>query len=347
MPYPGQQVPQGFGGQSQGLSSPSASPAVGPSPVAQKAEQPKLAASLSPPAPAAPAKVVQSAALVAPQQAKVPVPTTAPNGAPRPPPATAAPAASPAITKPSPPVPQPAAPAKPRSYANPGPPLPAVTKKDVTDVEQLAKDLSRANMGTRRPSAGANEGVSVFGLAPNARRAQPAGAGRQLLPFGAPGAQAPEVPQSDFDFASSNANFKKDLGGEEEVVIPSAPEMFYDKKSSFFDSISSDIKSRSEGQGMRGDRGAERVKNLDTFGESGGSAYGGYGGRGRRGGRRGGYSGGGGGVSDVLFVPRKGRADSFCVAVPASSCGTVGDQRTSNDVAGARLACRTGESNSR
>ena len=176
------------------------------------------------------------------------------------------------------------------------------------DVEQLAKDMSRANMGTRRPSASAgNEGVSVFGLAPNARRAQPAGAGRQLLPFGAPAAQVPEVPQSDFDFASSNANFKKDLGGEqEEVVIPAAPEMFYDKKSSFFDSISSDIKSRSEGVGMRGDRGAERTKNLDTFGESGGSAYGGYEGRGRRGGRRGGYGGAGGGVSRLVLGVARG-----------------------------------------
>jgi protein LSM14 len=148
-----------------------------------------------------------------------------------------------------------------------------------------------------------------------------------------------EVPQEDFDFETSNAKFnKQDLAKEaiasgsplgspingnkpdpiatasnghaetEEVVIPPKPvEKGYDKKSSFFDNISSDLKDRTEqqqsggyvdGRAMRRD---ERTKNIDTFGQ--GSIDGGYRGRGRgrgrgfgRGGRgfRGGYRGRGG-----------------------------------------------------
>jgi protein LSM14 len=149
-----------------------------------------------------------------------------------------------------------------------------------------------------------------------------------------------EVPKEDFDFESSNAKFNKQelvkeaiatgspnpLGSpiangdngdplaaaganghtdveadkaDEDVVIPPA-DKGYDKKSSFFDNISSDLKDRVEaaqqqdagGPGFDGRamRSQERSKNLETFGQSnveGGGYRGGYRGRGR--GYRGGY----------------------------------------------------------
>jgi protein LSM14 len=133
--------------------------------------------------------------------------------------------------------------------------------------------------------------------------------------------KAIEVPKEDFDFESSNAKFNKEglakeanpasspvgnpngdnedvipatnghVNGEneEDVVIPPS-EKKYDKKSSFFDNISSDLKDRVEqakedgssfdGRAMRSQ---ERTKNLETFGQgSVDSGYrGGYRGRGR------------------------------------------------------------------
>jgi protein LSM14 len=144
-----------------------------------------------------------------------------------------------------------------------------------------------------------------------------------------------EVPTEDYDFESANAKFnKQDLvkqqiaSGEpmpsqqngavpepasnghtevEDVVIPAKPgaEKGYDKQSSFFDNISSDLKDRQvaqdgmiDGRAMRRD---ERNKNVDTFGQgSVDNGYrGGFRGRGRggRGFARGGPRGGG-------FAPR-------------------------------------------
>ncbi|KAF2491303.1 hypothetical protein BU16DRAFT_529854 [Lophium mytilinum] len=145
-----------------------------------------------------------------------------------------------------------------------------------------------------------------------------------------------EIPTTDYDFASANAKFnKKDLakeaiasgspiGGEvaspppvteaptnghsttngtaekaAEVVIPAST---YDKGSSFFDNISSELKDREEAMGRRlgGQefRTEERKRNLETFGQGSVDNYrGGYRGRGRgRGfGRgRGGFRGRGG-----------------------------------------------------
>ncbi|CAG8598104.1 15543_t:CDS:2 [Dentiscutata erythropus] len=113
------------------------------------------------------------------------------------------------------------------------------------------------------------------------------------------------VPQSDFDFESSNAKFNKDelvkevvkkiipnhdlkeencadgieLGPEEEeddVVIPPA-ESYYDKAKSFFDNISCETKERMEQQGPDGrglsvaerrqKQSEERRLNLETFGQ--------------------------------------------------------------------------------
>lgn len=136
-----------------------------------------------------------------------------------------------------------------------------------------------------------------------------------------------EVPKEDYDFESANAKFnKQDLvkdaiasgspigsptngetadtvaatnghhvdGTNDDVEIPPAAAdktSMYDKKSSFFDNISSDLKDRVEldsgiGRTMRAQ---ERTKNMETFGQSSvDRGGGGYRGRGRS---RGGYRG--------------------------------------------------------
>lgn len=155
-----------------------------------------------------------------------------------------------------------------------------------------------------------------------------------------------EVPTTDFDFETSNAKFNKQdlvkeaiasgspLGtptgdepklpvepesngheapAEREVVIPGAT---YNKSSSFFDNISSELKDRQaaqeDGRRMGGMefRSEERKKNYETFGQANveNGYRGGFRGRGRgrgfsRGGR--GFSGGRGG-----YAPR-GRGGSF------------------------------------
>ncbi|KAF2767321.1 hypothetical protein EJ03DRAFT_329346 [Teratosphaeria nubilosa] len=157
--------------------------------------------------------------------------------------------------------------------------------------------------------------------------------------------QTVEVPKEDYDFEGANAKFnKEDLvkeaiasgepltspangakedplsadanghkdGEGEDVVIPKA-EGSYNKKSSFFDNISSDLKDRMERDGGvdgRAIRQKERSQNMETFGQSNvdGGYRGGFRGRGRgrgfRGGRgfesRGrGYGRGRGGIEGV------------------------------------------------
>ena len=132
-----------------------------------------------------------------------------------------------------------------------------------------------------------------------------------------------EVPKTDYDFAEANAKFnKQDLvkeaiatgdvigspidgskdaaeapangvraGSETSMAIPAAPG--YNKSSSFFDNISSEIKDRDDKKlGGREFRSEEQKKNLETFGQ--GSVDNGYRGRfqGRGRGRGRGYRGG-------------------------------------------------------
>ena len=132
-----------------------------------------------------------------------------------------------------------------------------------------------------------------------------------------------EVPKTDYDFAEANAKFnKQDLvkeaiatgdvigspsdgskdaaegptngaraGSETSIAIPAAPG--YNKSSSFFDNISSEIKDRDDKKlGGREFRSEEQKKNLETFGQ--GSVDNGYRGRfqGRGRGRGRGYRGG-------------------------------------------------------
>ncbi|OCL07831.1 hypothetical protein AOQ84DRAFT_431984 [Glonium stellatum] len=137
--------------------------------------------------------------------------------------------------------------------------------------------------------------------------------GRSTQPHNAHPAPKIEVPTADFDFASSNAKFNKQdlvkeaiasgspLGGDvaapppseaatnghaanekSDVVIPVAPS--YNKSTSFFDNISSELKDREESRKLGGQefRSEERKKNLETFGQGSVDGYrGGYRGRGR------------------------------------------------------------------
>ncbi|KAH7367170.1 putative G2/M phase checkpoint control protein Sum2 [Plectosphaerella cucumerina] len=127
-----------------------------------------------------------------------------------------------------------------------------------------------------------------------------------------------EVPDSDFDFDQANAKFNKtDLvkeaiagpqtdiiaDGPSPEIVEESPATAYNKKSSFFDNISSEAKDRADNQGQKPGgrewRGEEQRKNMETFGQ--GSVDGGhrnYRGRGRGRGRgfgrgRGGGNGGG------------------------------------------------------
>lgn len=109
-----------------------------------------------------------------------------------------------------------------------------------------------------------------------------------------------EIPKEDFDFQGSNAKFTKDEVHTEEAEPDkpepneeSHPDQFYNKKSSFFDSISTSTETNTNLRWQE-----EKAMNLDTFGQASarprfgrGGQRGGRGGRGRGRGRggRGGY----------------------------------------------------------
>jgi len=170
--------------------------------------------------------------------------------------------------------------------------------------------------------------------------------------------KAMEVPKEDYDFESANAKFSKEgmakehtaagsamgsplSGGQngdakpmdnghgreddEDVAIPgAAADKLYNKKSSFFDDISSDLKDRTEAAASGGHyvdgramRREERSRNMETFGQGsvdGGVGYrGGFRGRGRgrgfgRGGERG-FSGRGGPEGRGGGMQGRGRGD--------------------------------------
>ena len=115
---------------------------------------------------------------------------------------------------------------------------------------------------------------------------------REPLPVSgaAAGNNAPSkdnVSNSEFDFESANAQFKKERGEKDsrlDAIPPAAPSDFYNKKSGFFDNISSEVKDRHEGGRGRSFAAEEREKNVQTFGEGAASSTVGN----RRGGRRGG-----------------------------------------------------------
>jgi protein LSM14 len=131
----------------------------------------------------------------------------------------------------------------------------------------------------------------------------PRGTGRGRGGRGRGGPRGVVIPNTDFDFESSNKKFNKedlakevepsvaesadyeeDFSGDvDDVVIPAPP--VYDKKSSFFDNISSEIKDREDKRVTgREIRFEERKKNMETFGQGSIDGFrGGYRGRGRGG----------------------------------------------------------------
>lgn len=110
---------------------------------------------------------------------------------------------------------------------------------------------------------------------------------------------------TEFNFAEMNAKFSKEevakeiSGIQTPSVIPvEAKSSFYDKKTSFFDNISSTTKERLEGNEEPRRRGDERRLNMETFGQeyvyrggNGGNRNGYRGNRNNNGNRNGGYRG--------------------------------------------------------
>ena len=123
---------------------------------------------------------------------------------------------------------------------------------------------------------------------------------KPTVPGAAPGrAVAHKVPVGDYDFESANARFQKTQAAPAKLdAIPPAaetPTSFYDKKSGFFDNISSEVKDRHERRGPNTEAGAprerfvdEQARNMQTFGDNAAGYRGAGRGRGRSGrGRRG------------------------------------------------------------
>lgn len=184
--------------------------------------------------------------------------------------------------------------------------------QDATSAARAAVAQAMAQLGNASANPMDNLTNKVNEMRVNAHRGGPSSRGRGR--GGRPQAAKIEVPDSDFDFAQSNAKFNKDevvkeadhqaadLQEEEDAEAASteAAPVAYNKTSSFFDNISSEAKDRAENSGQKPGgrewRGEEQRRNMETFGQ--GSVDGGYRnyrGRGRgRGGRgRGGFNRGG------------------------------------------------------
>jgi protein LSM14 len=114
---------------------------------------------------------------------------------------------------------------------------------------------------------------------------------------------------NDFDFAKSNEVFAEQAKDTAAPPAPGSSSEFYNRKTSFFDNISSTAKEKAEGvenQTAFERRGEERKLNLETFGQA--SVHHGRGrGRGRG---RGNYRGRGSG--------RGGRGESHGGSLQAS-----------------------------
>jgi len=88
----------------------------------------------------------------------------------------------------------------------------------------------------------------------------------------------PNVPAAsgEFDFEKANARFTKKLtapqgsnqdSGKLSAIPPADTQSFYDKKSGFFDNISSEVKDRLEGGRSRNAIAEEKERNILTFGD--------------------------------------------------------------------------------
>lgn len=199
--------------------------------------------------------------------------------------------------------------------------------EDATKAARAAVAAAMAQLGNSGGNAMDNLTNKVNEMRVNASRGAPAGRGRGR--GGRPGGPKVEVPNSDFDFAQSNAKFNREEIAKEaiagsplteqpnELAAQAAeveasngnPVIAYNKSKSFFDNISSEAKDRAENSGHKPGgrewRGEEQRKNMETFGQ--GSVDGGYRnyrGRGRGRGNRGrGYGRGPRGGSRPHFQP--------------------------------------------
>ncbi|QUC16464.1 uncharacterized protein UV8b_00705 [Ustilaginoidea virens] len=250
-----------------------------------------------------------------------------------------APAATSRNTRPTPALPLTGSTAKPFQLPNTGRPANANAKgpsntapssvEDATNAARAAVALAMAQLEGSGSTAMDNLTKKVNEMRVNANKSAPSGRGRgRGVRQG--GAAKVEVPDSDFDFAQSNAKFNKEQiakeagaggGGSGGAVVSPAKSVRtedksglgtsnaagpYNKSRSFFDNISSEAKERAENGGQKPGgaewRGEEQRRNMETFGQ--GSVDGGYrnhrgrnrvrGGRGRGAFSRNGRSGNGG-----------------------------------------------------
>ncbi|KAJ4269590.1 hypothetical protein NW762_001257 [Fusarium torreyae] len=199
--------------------------------------------------------------------------------------------------------------------------------QDATSAARAAVAVAMAQLGNNQGNAMDNLTNKVNEMRVNAVRGGPAGRGRGR--GGRPAAAKVAVPDSDFDFAQSNAKFNKQdvvkeaiagspLEAPEHPDVTEQPEVHttsddvpvaYNKSRSFFDNISSESRERTENGGQKPGgrewRGEEQRKNMETFGQ--GSVDGGYRnyrGRGRGRGRGGrGYGRGGRGGNRPQYQP--------------------------------------------
>jgi protein LSM14 len=192
--------------------------------------------------------------------------------------------------------------------------------QDATNAARAAVAVAMAQLGNSGGNAMDNLTKKVNEMRVNATTNPSRGGapGRGRGRGGRPPAAKVDVPDSDFDFATSNAKFNKGdvvkeaIAGspltetapagpsEVEAPPPTGSGTAYNKSTSFFDNISSEARERAENGGQKPGgrewRGEEQRKNMETFGQ--GSVDGGYRnyrgrgrGRGSRGGR--GFSRGG------------------------------------------------------
>ncbi|KAG6017632.1 hypothetical protein E4U54_005575 [Claviceps lovelessii] len=195
---------------------------------------------------------------------------------------------------------------------------PPVSVEDATSAARAAVAVAMAQLGSSGGTAMDNLTSKVNEMRVNATRGTSNGRGRGGRPGGA---TKVDVPDSDFDFAQSNAKFNKEdiakeaIASGDTIEPPTQPVTNesvseptgsnpYNKSRSFFDNISSEAKDRAENNGQKPGgrewRGEEQRRNMETFGQ--GSVDGGYrnyrgrgrgrGGRGRSGFNRGGRGGG-------------------------------------------------------
>jgi protein LSM14 len=135
-------------------------------------------------------------------------------------------------------------------------------------VEQLASDMNRMRPPSG-PSRGSGRGGRGGLRVPSGPR-PPSQTSAPAAPMPAPAAAQPAQPDAtkplpEFDFESATARFEKVAEGEKaQAQHQGSTDGFYQKSSSFFDTISSEL---NEGAKDRFDRRAEANKNADTFGE--------------------------------------------------------------------------------